>query len=177
VILRARQTAGFTLIEILVVLIIVGLLSALAVFTIGGTSQQRELESEVRKLYVLMQTAAEQAVLNNMELGLQLEEGGYQFVTFHDDTREWNVSEVYIFRHRSFPEWLVTTEFIESDTPKLASAEDKLLPDVVFFSSGETTPFEIEFTAGNNNDSIHVIASDGLSPMEWRQPGNNGDGL
>ncbi|HTN34006.1 MAG TPA: type II secretion system minor pseudopilin GspH [Marinobacter sp.] len=170
---RTRQD-GFTLIEILVVLIIVGLLSALAVFTMGGSSQQRELESEVRKLFLLMQTASEQAVLNNLELGLQLEEGGYQFVAFQEETGDWKLSGEPIFRHRSFPDWLVTTEFIESDTPRLASAEDKLLPDVVFFSSGETTPFEIEFTVGNNTDSLHVIASDGVSPIEWRQPGDEG---
>jgi general secretion pathway protein H len=169
-----RQQAGFTLIEILVVLIIVGLLSALAVFTMGGSSQQRELENEVRKLYVLMQTASEQAVLDNLEMGLQLEDDGYQFVAFEDKTGDWKPSGERIFRHRSLPEWLVTTKFIESDTPRLASEEDKLLPDVVFFSSGETTPFEIEFTVGSNTDSMHVIASDGVSPMEWRQPGDEG---
>ncbi|HAS77079.1 MAG TPA: type II secretion system protein GspH, partial [Marinobacter adhaerens] len=76
---RSRQT-GFTLIEILVVLVVVGLLASLAVFTMGGSSQQRELENEVRELYLLMQTASEQAVLNNLELGLKLEEDGYQFV-------------------------------------------------------------------------------------------------
>lgn len=173
---RARQ-AGFTLIEILVVLIIVGLLSALAVFTMGGSSQHRELENEVRKLYALMQTASEQAVLNNLELGLQLEEDGYQFVAFQDDTGDWKASDERIFRHRSFPDWLVITEYIESDTPKLASEEDKLLPDVVFFSSGETTPFEIEFTVGSNSDYLHVIASDGVSALEWRKPGEDGDSL
>ena len=57
---RADQN-GFTLIEILVVLIIVGLLAALAVFNMAGSSQQRELESQVRDLYLLMQTASEQA--------------------------------------------------------------------------------------------------------------------
>ena len=48
---RADQN-GFTLIEILVVLIIVGLLAALAVFNMAGSSQQRELESQVRELYL-----------------------------------------------------------------------------------------------------------------------------
>lgn len=171
--LRTRQ-AGFTLIEILVVLIIVGLLSALAVFTMGGSSQHRELESEVRKLYVLMQTASEQAVLNNSELGLQLENDGYQFVVFQDDTGDWRVSEERIFRTRSFPDWLVATKYIENDIPRLASDEDKLLPDVVFFSSGATTPFEIEFTVGSDSDYLHVISSDGFSAMEWQQPGDEG---
>lgn len=80
-----------------------------------------------------------------------------------------------MFRQRSFPEWLLMTEYIESDTPRLASEEDRLRPDIVFFSSGETTPFEVEFTIGNDSSYMHVLASDGVSPLEWRRPGSDGD--
>ncbi|WP_374706510.1 type II secretion system minor pseudopilin GspH [Marinobacter sp. F4206] len=173
---RTQQT-GFTLLEILVVLIIVGLLAALAVFTMGGSSQQRELKNEVRDLYLLMQTASEQAVVNNLELGLLLEPDGYQFVAFEDESGDWKASGERLFRERSLPEWLVVTEFIEGDAPRLASAEDELRPDVVFFSSGETTPFELEFTIEKNTDYVHVLASDGVSPLEWRQPGDDEEEL
>ena len=173
---RARQ-AGFTLLEILVVLIIVGLMASLAVFTMGGSSQQRELTNEVRELYLLMQTASEQAVVNNRELGLQLEPDGYQFVAYDDESGDWKASGERLFRSRSLPEWMVVTEFIESDAPRLASAEDEMRPDVVFFSSGETTPFEIEFTVGKNTDYTHVLASDGVSSLEWREPGDDGEEL
>lgn len=166
---------GFTLIEILVVLVLVGLLAALAVFTMGGNSQHRELQNEVRGLYLLMQTASDQAVLNNLEIGLLLKKNGYRFVAFQDETGDWKASGERVFRAREFPEWLVATEFIESDAPRLASAEDKLRPDVVFFSSGETTPFELEFTIGNETDYTQTLASDGISPIEWRQPGDEGD--
>jgi len=166
---------GFTLIEILVVLVLIGLLAALAVFTMGGNSQQRELQNEVRELYLLMQTASDQAVLNNLELGLLFEENGYRFVAFQDETGEWKGSGEHIFRAREFPEWLVATRFIESDAPRLASAEDKLRPDVVFFSSGETTPFELEFTVGRETDYTQVLASDGISPIQWLQPGEERD--
>lgn len=167
---RADQT-GFTLIEILVVLIIVGLLAALAVFNMAGSSQQRELENQVRELYLLMQAAQEQAVLNNLEMGLLLEEDGYRFVVFQDASGEWKSSGERIFRKRALPEWLTITSYLENDAPRLASSEDRLRPDIVFFSSGETTPFELEFNLGKDTDLLHVLASDGVSPMEWRTPG------
>lgn len=173
----ATRQAGFTLLEILVVLIIVGLLASLAVFSFGGSSQQRELKNEVRDLYLLMQTASEQAVLNNRELGLQVIEEGYQFVAYEDESGDWAASGERLFRPGSFPEWLVVTKFIESDAPRLVSAEDELRPDVVFFSSGETTPFEIEFTVGKNSDYLHILASDGVSDLEWRQPGDDEEDL
>nr|WP_286222706.1 type II secretion system minor pseudopilin GspH [Marinobacter sp. LA51] len=171
------RQAGFTLLEILVVLIIVGLLASLAVFSFGGNSQQRELKNEVRDLYLLMQTASEQAILNNRELGLQVTEEGYQFVAYEDESGDWEASGERLFRPGSFPEWMVVTKFIESDAPKLASAEDKFGPDVYFFSSGETTTFEIEFTAGRNSDYLHILASDGVSELEWRKPGDDEEDL
>lgn len=172
---KRATVSGFTLIEILVVLIVVGLLAALAVMNLGGGSQQRELENHVREMFLLMQTASEQAVLNNKELGLDLEEDGFRFVTFDEQANEWKESGERMFRQRSFPEWLLMTEYIESDTPRLASEEDRLRPDIVFFSSGETTPFEVEFTIGNDSSYMHVLASDGVSPLEWRRPGSDGD--
>lgn len=174
--MQSRTTnSGFTLIEILVVLIVVGLLASLAVFTLGGSSRQRELENEVRELYLLMQTASEQAVLNNLEMGMRLEEGGYQFVAFQDQTARWKASGERIFQPRAFPDWLVATEYIENDAPRLASKEDRELPDVVFFSSGETTPFQIEFTVGSDTDYMHVLESDGVTGIHWRKPGSEGD--
>ena len=95
-------------------------------------------------------------------------------MAYQDQTGDWKASGERMFRARSLPEWLTVTEFIESDAPRLASSEDTLLPDVVFFSSGETTPFELEFTIGNGSDTMHVLASDGVSPMEWRKPGDEG---
>ncbi len=174
--MQSRTTnSGFTLIEILVVLIVVGLLASLAVFTLGGSSRQRELENEVRELYLLMQTASEQAVLNNLEMGVRLEEGGYQFVAFQDQTARWKASGERIFQPGAFPDWLVATEYIENDAPRLASKEDRELPDVVFFSSGETTPFQIEFTVGSDTDYMHVLESDGVTGIHWRKPGSEGD--
>lgn len=170
---KRASASGFTLIEILVVLIVVGLLAALAVLNLGGGSQQREMENHVREMFLLMQTASEQAVLNNKELGLLLEEGSYRFVTLNEQANEWAQPGERMFRQRSFPDWLLATEFIESDTPRLASEEDRLRPDIVFFSSGETTPFEVEFTIGSDSSYMHVLASDGISPLEWRRPGDD----
>lgn len=170
-----RADSGFTLIEILVVLVVVGLLAALAIVNLGGGQQLREMENEVRELYLLMQTATEQAILNNEELGLVFDEDGYQFVRYDDQSDEWASQNERLFRPRSVPEWLAITSIIEDDTPRLINDKDKLRPDLVFFSSGETTPFELEFTIGSDTDRMHRIVSDGLNGLEWIAPGDEGE--
>ncbi|WP_166263643.1 type II secretion system minor pseudopilin GspH [Marinobacter caseinilyticus] len=168
--------SGFTLIEILVVLIVVGLLAALAIVNLGGGTQQRELENTVRELYLLMQTASEQAILNNQELGLILEEGSYRFVVFDDQQRVWAAQEERLFQSRSIPDWTIITPYIDNDIPRLASDDDALQPDLLFFSSGETTPFDIEFNVAKQPDTLHRLQSDGIASIEWLAPGEESDG-
>ncbi|KXS50842.1 MAG: general secretion pathway protein H, partial [Marinobacter sp. T13-3] len=128
-------------------LIIVGLLASLAVVNLTGNSRLRELQQQVRDVYLLMQATSEQAVLNNREYGWMLEEGGYRFVVMDEESGEWTTNEERIFRPRTLPEWLVVTVQVAADAPRLPS-DDKEgpQPEIVFYSSGETTPFELAFS-------------------------------
>lgn len=177
---RSRHSAsGFTLIEILVVLVVVGMLVALATFTLGGHSLRRDLNNEVEKFFLLMQTVSEQAVLNNTEFGLVIDEESYRFLAFDQQTGTWKPFQERLYRQRALPEWMVVTRYIENEAPRLASNDDQLRPDVVLFSSGETTPFELEFAIDaeglTDDDYVHSIFSDGVSSVEWQHPGRPGE--
>ncbi len=181
------------MIEILVVLVLVGLLASLAVVNLGGGSEQREMTSKIRELYVLMQTASEQAVLNNQELGLIIDERGYRFVVLDELEQEWRAQEERLFQPRVFPEWMSVTLFSEGDLPPLARGEDEgddeddsrrsgedeneeqPRPDIVFYSSGETTPFELEFLATQSPDQVYSLVSDGLDDIEMMSPSDTED--
>jgi general secretion pathway protein H len=173
-----QHSSGFTLIEILVVLVVVGMLVALATFTLGGNSVRRDLDNEVEKMFLLMKTVSEQAVLNNTEFGLVVEEEQYQFMAYNQQSGDWKPYGERLFRQRSIPQWMVVTKYIENDAPRLASDDDQPRPDVVLFSSGETTPFALEFSIGreglSNEDYVHSIGSDGVSPIAWQHPGKAG---
>lgn len=173
-----HRSSGFTLIEILVVLVVVGMLVALATFTMGGNSLRRDLDNEVEQVFLLMQTVSEQAVLNNTEFGLLMEEEQYRFLAYDQQSGDWRPSQERLLRQRSMPEWLVVTKYVENDAPRLASDEDQLAPDLVLFSSGETTPFELEFSIGAEgiagNEYVHSIFSDGVSRIQWKHPGKPG---
>lgn len=163
--------AGFTLIETLVVMIVVGLLAALAVVSLGGGNQQRELEEEVRELFLLIQTAADQAVVNNQEIGLVLDEERYRFVVFDEREQEWESQGERLFRPRSLPDWMGITPTIDNNLPRMAD-DNALRPDIVFYSSGESTPFELEFSLSGRSGNRHRLVSDGLERPRWVAPGD-----
>ncbi|SFR44012.1 general secretion pathway protein H [Marinobacter daqiaonensis] len=163
------------MIEILVVLVLVGLLASLAVVNLGGGSQEREMTSKIRELYVLMQTASEQAILNNQEIGLIIDDRGYRFVVLDELEQKWKSQGERLFQGRDFPEWLSVTLFREGDFPRMVGddeedGENRLQPDIVFFSSGETTPFDLEFVATPSPDRVYRLTSDGLGEIEMIFP-------
>ncbi|WP_372957564.1 type II secretion system minor pseudopilin GspH [Marinobacter sp.] len=177
---RRPAEAGFTMIEILVVLVLVGLLASLAIVNLGGGSEQREMNSKVRELYVLMQTASEQAILNNEELGLVVDEQGYRFLVYNEQEQQWRSESERLFRGRDFPEWMSVTLFSEDDIPAMARDDDedsegRLQPDIVFYSSGETTPFELEFLATPSPDQRYRLVADGLDQIELQTPSDTDD--
>lgn len=170
-----RRATGFTLIEILVVMVVVGLLAAIAVVNLGGGQERRQLENSVRELYLLMQTASEQAVVNNQELGLMLTDTGYRFVIYSDKDDDWVAQGERLFSPRTWPDWLVATPIIDNDLPRLASQEDVARPDIVFFSSGEITPFELEFTIKGRDSQPLKIEAGGFDGLDMTLPGDNAD--
>lgn len=179
----SSRQAGFTMIEILVVLVLVGLLASLAVVNLGGGSERREMDSKVRELFVLMQTASEQAILNNQELGLVIDEQGYRFVVYDEQEQEWRSESERLFRGRDFPDWMSVTLFNEDDVPRLAArdedeeenGEGRLRPDIAFFSSGETTHFELEFQVAGSPGQTYKLMGDGFDNIEMETPSDTDD--
>ncbi len=65
---------GFTLLELLVVLLIVGLVSSVAVFSMIGQSEKSLIKSEARKLYASLKHAREQAISRHSMVTFEIEE-------------------------------------------------------------------------------------------------------
>ncbi|MGH8445804.1 MAG: prepilin-type N-terminal cleavage/methylation domain-containing protein [Solimonas sp.] len=71
---------GFTLIEIMVVVIIVGVLITFATLAIGNRALSDRLETEARRLQQLFAMASEDAEMHGTEMGFVYTDQGYAFV-------------------------------------------------------------------------------------------------
>ncbi|MEO1035493.1 MAG: type II secretion system minor pseudopilin GspH [Pseudomonadota bacterium] len=160
----ARRISGFTLIEIMVVLFVIGAITAVAIPAFSLLGDDRNLEREGRRLAALMTLAADQASLQGREFGVRFSRTQYAFYDLDPETGAWvELSGDPQLRPRALPEdsdyefllWVEDRELdLDADIDEWrrdADEEDEdeegvvvaPTPQIVILSSGETTPFEL----------------------------------
>lgn len=143
---------GFTLLEVLVVVFIIGLLAGLAVLSVDDRAADDRLQQEAQRLDALLETAAEEAVLFGVELGLEITRDGYRFLRLDADGWTPITAQDSPLRPRALDE-NTTLRLIRADGEEIGDEDgDAPRPDVLFLSSGEITPFELAMT-GNGAHS------------------------
>ncbi len=140
---------GFTLLEVLVVLFIVGIMFSFAVLRVGDQGSEQAVRREAERLRALLILAGERAVLEAREFSLSFSEEGYGFLVLEDDN--WQlIEDDELFRVRELPEGIIF-ELTANELPvELATAvgeDEGPVPHVLILSSGELTPFQLTFYA------------------------------
>lgn len=143
--MRTRPASGgFTLLEVLVVVMIIGVLAGIAVLAIGLRPQGDRLELEARRLAALLELGAEEAQLRGIELGFARTQDGYQFLATVPDAGVWQVYEDSgPFRPRRFQVPLEAVLRVEQRLVPPPDPQAEPEPEVLLLSSGEITPFEL----------------------------------
>lgn len=142
--MAARQPRGFTLIEVLVVVFIIGVIVGMATLSFSGRALDDLAQEEARRLAEIFRLASEEATLTGLEIGWISREGRYRFVALSD--QGWTTyGDGTPLRPRELPEPLTVTVRIEDLA--LTEEEERAAPQLMFLSSGEITPFEVDLGA------------------------------
>src|SRR5687767_8330994 len=83
------RSAGFTLVELMVVVLIIGLMAAAITLSVGVTGRDQPLEKESDRAFALVRYAREKAEIETREFGLFLGEREYEFLTFDPRKGLW----------------------------------------------------------------------------------------
>ena len=138
-----RREHGFTLLEVLAVLFIIGIIVSFAGLSIGQRSS-RAAQDEAERLYGLVRMASEEAVLQGRELTVEFTREGYRFLELTNDNKWMLIEEDALFRERKFPPDVNIELLVEGAA---ASFDDeKNLPRIFVLSSGELTDFELSLS-------------------------------
>ena len=142
--MRARWQQGFTLIEILVVVFIIGVILGFATLSLSGRALDDKAQEEARRLAEVLRLARDEASMTGFELGWRRTDKGYEFLALADEG--WTPYGASTpLRPRDLPEPL-RLEVRVDDLP-VANEQDKALPQFMILSSGEMTPFTLVLDA------------------------------
>jgi general secretion pathway protein H len=185
------RNKGFTLVEILVVVVIMAVIISLAVLSIGVTGRDNQLDQESRRVQGLIDLLHERAVLEGRDFGVRVEPNAYEFVVYDTFRDVWQrFDEENQYRHRDLPKGLSFQLQLDQQTVVL-KAVDKALsggpppaPQLAIAASGEGTPFRLillrdanQAQAAVSGDALgktsletsdHVSARAGQSPTAKR---------
>jgi general secretion pathway protein H len=158
-----RAAAGFTLIEILVVVVIIGVIAAGMVLSVTLTGRDRDLEKESDRLLALFTYAREQAELQTREYGVMFQDDGYEFLTYDARRGAWrSIFEDDALGARHLPDGLDFKLIVEGRPVVLTrpkDAKDKT-PQVMIFSNGDLTAFGATLERDGGTRSVTLTEDD-----------------
>ena len=139
-----RSEQGFTLVELMVVIVIMSVMLGYLVLSIGGSSPDKPLQDEAKRITALIQLASEQALLQSIEIGLLIDENNYQFLSKNEES--WSSLPEKSFRHRTLPDE-IQLELVSIENAPPPEQQEDPIPQILLLSSGEMTPFDLEIRA------------------------------
>jgi len=163
---RAGSLAsGFTLLEVLVVVVIIGIISSMAVVSIRVLGGDHEMDQEAARLAAVLGQAREEAMLQGRDVGLRVDARGYDFLRYDTRSERWlAVSGDPLLRERTMPDGVNLDLLLES-RPVLLKARSAgteaqaLLPQVVVQASGDLVPFEVRLRRDGTDEVRRVAGS------------------
>ena len=134
---------GFTLIEVLIVVALIAITMSLVLPDYFGVSQRQKLQNLAEDLQNKIELARDKAVQQNQEWGLEIDSDSITFSTLDVLNQQWIPLGVSPFKKFRFSDKASIALNVENHSLPIRY-ESKDLPNLIIFSSGEVSPFQIE---------------------------------
>ncbi len=149
----SHRTSAFTMVEILVVILIIGIIINFAVISLDINNPSDKLKTEARRLTSLIELAAEEALLRSELIGIAIDENTYEFLSL--EQANWESIQDTVFRKRTLPDDM-GFELLTEQAKEDSTQTEMKRPDVVLLTSGEMTPFEIKLSSVLTDDYFRI---------------------
>ena len=136
-----RRAAGFTLVEVMVVLVVIGIVSAAVLLSTRGPDPGRVLARESDRLALCLESAFDAAVAGPRHFGLYLNAQRYGFLVYRAGA--WQAPADPPCADHAWPaglSWRAEVEGRALPKPRPGA----VLPQIYLLGSGEVSAFRIE---------------------------------
>ena len=143
-------STGFSLLELLVVVAIIGLLAQAVALSWRALGNDQEIGQETGRLRSMIDVLHEEALMQTRDYGIMFTETGYRFYVFDYQQLEWvSPQGDRLLEPHALPPLLSMTLFLDGrEVPLDPDFESQDIenpePQVMLLSSGEVTPFTVE---------------------------------
>jgi general secretion pathway protein H len=176
------RSKGFTLVEILVVIVIMAVVISITVLSVSSTGRDSQLDEESRRIEGLVGLLHERALLEGRDFGLRIEPAAYEFVVYDTRRDRWMMlDQEREFRHRELPKGVSFQLQLDSQTVVIKPVDRNLSdgnqpnPQVAIAASGEGTPFRLtlqrdatQAKASVDGDALGKISRQNSNKVEKR---------
>ena len=156
---------GFTLLEIMVVLVLIGIITGFALLSVGGGPRER-LAEEAQRLAALVQLHQQEAILSGEPRGIQFARTGYAILR-QDEKGAWQppIAADTLIQHR-LPDEIALGLWVEGRPAALKNVGNR--PQVLLLASGEATEFVAVFGLADErgpDSPLYRVAGDALGRL------------
>ena len=154
--------AGFTLLELLLVMTIIGILAGTVTLAMSDGGARQRVQTEAERVALAIELARMQALTRNEIWGLSVSPTEYAFQTYDPDDGTWRVLDEPPFVPRRAEDGLLFAVRAELGQRADADGDDDgaapsarkdddaaEFPSIAILPGGEITPFEVVVSSGD----------------------------
>lgn len=169
---NAKQQ-GFTLLEILVVLVVISVTMGGAMLAVNSGGPEKDLKDTVEKFAAFADHASEMAVISNEPMGLLLEPPGWQENLDAGWRYRWQKLTIEGWQDYEtlpavdIPKNISLYVTIEGELWEWEEAPKVRLPAIAFYPGGDMTYFEIEFMLDDFSETSEHVKVNEWGSVVW----------
>jgi general secretion pathway protein H len=154
-----HQQSGFTLIELIVVIVIIGVMVGMSTLALSGRDQADGIRRDADRLRAVISLLQDEAIIQSREYGLQTFDRGYRFFIMDDQQRWIPMTEDKTFRPYTFSDGVTATLVVDGVITPISRLDERGFPEVKTPAAGETAD-------ADSAPSIYVLSSGEMSQFE-----------